>query len=83
MAGKLDFIALFETTCAFIYLYKGILSGDFDYLGHKFGTSEIDIANLILSDVSVDFDRHQIGNDACYNTCTFHACLYVLLVYDS
>ena len=74
---EFDPIADFQTARAVENLDIGAVAYDLDDLGHHFGITRMDIADLVLAHGSVDLDDHDVGNDTVYTSCCFHRILYV------
>ena len=67
---ELHFVAHFQTTSGLEYLRIYIDADDFDDFRHQFGLANIDVANFVLRNRTIDCDGHQVGN----NSFNFSSC---------
>ena len=76
-----SYIAHTHTTCAFKYLYNGVIALHFNYLCHQVASLHCHVANLILCYWSVCKDGHEVGDHSYHLASCFH--LYLVFIYLS
>ena len=71
VSRELHFVAHFEATRGLEHLRINVGADDLDDLRHQFGLADVDVANFVLRNRTIDSDGYQVGNNS-FNFSSSH-----------